>query len=163
MEHLGDESISPLLDLDWLHQLILLVEREDLAELIVGQGDVTIIIRGRSYQRTIASPITVTVPQVVEPMPVKEVQTTLFPDDDRLFHITAPLTGTFYLRPRPDAHPFVTIGMEVEEGQVVALVEAMKFFNEVKSEVKGIVREILVKDGQLVKHGDTLIVLERLD
>ena len=69
----------------------------------------------------------------------------------------------FYSRPRPDAPPFVTVGSEVEPEQVVALIEAMKFFNEVRSEVKGIVREIVAKDGQLVKHGDTLIVLERTD
>jgi acetyl-CoA carboxylase biotin carboxyl carrier protein len=93
----------------------------------------------------------------IEPQP-----TTTVPEE-RLFHITAPLTGVFYSRPRPDAPPFVTVGSEVEPEQVVALIEAMKFFNEVRSEVKGIVREIVAKDGQLVRHGDTLIVLERTD
>jgi acetyl-CoA carboxylase biotin carboxyl carrier protein len=91
--------------------------------------------------------------------PPKEVAVT----DERLFRITAPLTGVFYSRPRPDAPPFISVGSPIEPGQVVALVEAMKFFNEVRSEVGGVVREIVAKDGQLVRHGDTLIIVERKD
>jgi len=169
MEYLRENSpASQTVDLDWLRQLIALVEREDLAELVVSQGEVTVVIRGRSYRpanllalATAIHPPTgsETLAEIGEP----ETQPLETIPDERLFHITAPLTGVFYSRPRPDAPPFVTVGSEVEPDQVVALVEAMKFFNEVRSEVRGIVREIVAKDGQLVKHGDTLIILERLD
>lgn len=168
MEQLREKSLTPtIVDLDWLRQLVALVEREDLSELIVSQGEVTIIVRGKSYRPANLIGIAPNTQSVapLETLEVGEQETKLLETvpDERLFHITAPLTGVFYSRPRPDTPPFVTVGSEVEPDQVVALVEAMKFFNEVRSEVKGIVREIVAKDGQLVKHGDTLIVLERLD
>lgn len=164
----GEHLSSSAVNLDWIRQLVALVEQEDLSELIISQGEVTIIIRGRSYRPNV---LLVGSSAPVNQTTISETQTETFETeghsstipDERLFHITSPLRGVFYSRPRPDAPPFVTVRSEVEPEQVVALVEAMKFFNEVKSEVHGIVREILVKDGQLVKHGDTLFVLERLD
>ncbi len=169
MEHLREKPLTPpIVDLDWIRQLVALVEREDLSELIVSQGEVTIIVRGKSYRPANLIGIAPNTQSVAPSETLSEVgeqETKLLETvpDERLFHITAPLTGVFYSRPRPDVPPFVTIGSEVESEQVVALVEAMKFFNEVRSEVRGIVREIVPKDGQLVKHGDTLIVLERID
>ncbi len=169
MEHLREElPTSPIVDLEWVRQLIALVEREDLAELIVSQGEITIVIRGRNYRpanlyRVVPSDLSVAGLETLNKVSEPEAQPIESFPDERLFHITAPFTGVFYSRPRPDAPPFVTVGSEVEPDQVVALIEAMKFFNEVRSEVRGIVREIVAKDGQLVKHGDTLIVLERLD
>ncbi len=169
MDYLREEQIEmPALDLDLVRQIVSLVEREDLSELILSQGQITVIVKGRNYRPQVSFSIPTTLSQVTEAIyhqPMEpEMQQQISPiPEERLFHITAPLTGVFYSRPRPDASPFVTVGSEVEPEQVVALVEAMKFFNEVKSEVRGKVREILAKDGQLVKHGDTLIVLERLD
>jgi acetyl-CoA carboxylase biotin carboxyl carrier protein len=78
-----------------------------------------------------------------------------------LHHITSPLTGIFYRRPAPQEPPFVEVGSHVEAGQVVALVEAMKVFNEIVSDVEGVVVEIKAKDGQLVNQGDTLMLLKR--
>jgi len=169
MEYLREEPLtSPIVDLDWIRQLVALVEREDLSELIVSQVEVTVIIRGRNYRPINFVGVTATTYPATDSetsLEVREPETQSVETvpNERLFHITAPLTGVFYSRPRPDAPPFVTVGSEVEPDQVVALVEAMKFFNEVRSEVHGIVREIVAKDGQLVKHGDTLMVLERLD
>ena len=71
--------------------------------------------------------------------------------------ITAPLVGTFYGSPAPDQPPFVKVGDTVAEGDVVCIIEAMKFMNEVNSEVSGKVAEILVKDGELVEYGQPLI------
>lgn len=169
MEYLQEKPLkSPIIDLNWIRQLVALVEREDLSELIVSQGEITIIVKGRSYRPANfigIAPNThfVTPSETLSEVGELETKPLETIPDERRFRITAPLTGVFYSRSRPDAPPFVTVGSEVEPDQVVALVEAMKFFNEVRSEVKGIVREIVPKDGQLVKHGDTLIVLERID
>jgi acetyl-CoA carboxylase biotin carboxyl carrier protein len=169
MDYLREEPLaSPIVDLDWVRQLVKLVEQEDLAELIVSQGAVTVIVKGRNYRPanffgSAPTPASPTPSPTLEEVEGIEPQPTATVPEERLFHITAPLTGVFYSRPRPDAPPFVTVGSEVEPEQVVALIEAMKFFNEVRSEVRGIVREIVAKDGQLVRHGDTLIVLERTD
>jgi len=66
--------------------------------------------------------------------------------------ITAPLTGLWYGAPSPGARPYVQLGGEVSSGQVVGLIEAMKLFNEIKSDVAGTVSRILVDNGTLVKR-----------
>lgn len=164
-----DALKSPIVDLEFLRELIALVDREGLAELTVRWGEVSVTVRGAvapavpphfaSLLASLAAPTALEPPAPAE-APAQPVSAGHH-DDARLFRITAPLTGVFYSRPRPDSPPFVTVGMAVQPGQVVALVEAMKFFNEVRCEVSGVVREIVAKDGQLVKQGDTLILVDR--
>lgn len=76
--------------------------------------------------------------------------------------ITSPLVGTFYCAPAANAKPFVTAGQSVKEGEVLCIVEAMKVMNEIKSPCEGIVKEILVSDGELIQYGDTLMLIEEL-
>ena len=73
--------------------------------------------------------------------------------------VIAPLTGVYYARSAPDAQPFLELGARVELGQVVALIETMKLFNEVVAEVEGVVADIAVTDGDLVEAGQTLLRL----
>lgn len=73
--------------------------------------------------------------------------------------ITAPLTGIFYRSESPDAPPFAEVGTSVEEGQTVGLIEAMKIFSPIDASISGTVVEVLVKNGQLVQHGDVLMYL----
>ena len=68
--------------------------------------------------------------------------------------------GTFYRKPAPDAEPFVNVGDRIEKGQVVCIIEAMKLFNEIESEVSGVVRKILVEDGEPVEYGQPLFLIE---
>lgn len=70
--------------------------------------------------------------------------------------IKAPIVGTFYQSSAPDEAPFVKVGDSVSEGDVVCIIEAMKFMNEVNSEVSGTITEILVKDGEFVEYGQEL-------
>lgn len=70
--------------------------------------------------------------------------------------IKAPIVGTFYQSSAPDEDPFVKVGDSVSEGDVVCIIEAMKFMNEVNSEVSGTITEILVKDGEFVEYGQEL-------
>ncbi len=72
----------------------------------------------------------------------------------------APLTGVFYRSPSPGAEPYVREGGQVNAGQVIGLIEAMKLFNEIKSDVTGTVRHIAAGDGDLVKARQTLIEVE---
>ncbi len=74
--------------------------------------------------------------------------------------INAPIVGTFYRKPAPDAEPFVKEGDRVEKGQVVCIIEAMKLFNEIESEVAGVVRKVLVEDGEPVEYGQPLFLVE---
>jgi oxaloacetate decarboxylase alpha subunit len=74
--------------------------------------------------------------------------------------IKSPMVGTFYRAPAPDAPPFVEVGQEVEVGQVLCILEAMKLMNEIKSEASGRVVEILVEGGDPVEYGQPLFALE---
>ena len=74
--------------------------------------------------------------------------------------ILSPLPGTFYRKPAPDQPPFVDVGDEVVEGDVIGLVEVMKVFNEVKAEVAGKVKSFLVENEDPVMAGAPLVELE---
>jgi acetyl-CoA carboxylase biotin carboxyl carrier protein len=77
-----------------------------------------------------------------------------------LHAVVAPLTGVFYLAPSPGAVPYVKVGGTVSSGQVIGLIEAMKLFNEIKSDVNGTVRRIAAETGALVKAKQPLIEVE---
>lgn len=74
--------------------------------------------------------------------------------------VTAPLPGTYYAAPEEGAAPFVAVGDRIEAGQTVALIEAMKIFNEVPAPVGGKVIEVLAKDGEVVGYGEVLLRIE---
>jgi acetyl-CoA carboxylase biotin carboxyl carrier protein len=76
--------------------------------------------------------------------------------------IVAPMVGTFYRSPSPDSEPFVQVGQLIEAGQVVCIIEAMKLMNEIESEWKGKVLEVLIEDTQPVEYGQPLLVLEKM-
>ena len=70
--------------------------------------------------------------------------------------VRAPIVGTFYAAPSPDAAPFVAVGDRVEAGQTLCIIEAMKLMNEIESEVSGEIVEICVENAQPVQFGQTL-------
>ena len=74
--------------------------------------------------------------------------------------IKSPMVGTFYLAPSPEASPFVETGADIEVGQVICIIEAMKLMNEIKSEVKGKIIDIVVENGEPVEFGQTLFLIE---
>lgn len=77
-----------------------------------------------------------------------------------LFELKSPLVGTFYAAPKPDAPAFVDIGVKVKKGQTLCIVEAMKNFNEIESEVDGTIEEICVKNAELVEFGKVLFKIK---
>ena len=74
--------------------------------------------------------------------------------------VTSPMVGTFYSAPSPTAKPFVSIGQKINQGDTVGIIEAMKIMNQIESDQSGTVIEILVKDGDAVEFGQSLIVVE---
>jgi acetyl-CoA carboxylase biotin carboxyl carrier protein len=73
--------------------------------------------------------------------------------------VTSPMVGTFYRAPSPGAEPFVQVGDTVKEGQTICIIEAMKLLNEIESDKSGVVKEILVDNGQAVEYGQPLFVV----
>jgi acetyl-CoA carboxylase biotin carboxyl carrier protein len=78
-----------------------------------------------------------------------------------LIPVVAPMVGTFYRAPAPDAPPYVEVGATVQVGQPVCIVEALKLKNEIEAEVAGKIVEILVENGQAVAYGQTLFLIEK--
>ena len=74
--------------------------------------------------------------------------------------IKAPMVGTFYSSPSPEAPPFVDIGNTIEKGQVVCIIEAMKLMNEIKSDVRGKIVDISVENGNPIEFGQVLFLIE---
>ncbi|HEX2648332.1 MAG TPA: acetyl-CoA carboxylase biotin carboxyl carrier protein [Burkholderiales bacterium] len=73
--------------------------------------------------------------------------------------VKSPMVGTFYRAPSPEAKPFVAVGDTVKEGQTLCVIEAMKLMNEIESDAAGVVKAILVENGQPVEYGQALFVI----
>jgi acetyl-CoA carboxylase biotin carboxyl carrier protein len=100
--------------------------------------------------KNISAPISVTAHKA-NTTPVKEESGT---------KVTSPIIGTAYLAPEPGAKKFVEVGNQIKKGQTVMIVEAMKTMNHVPSTADGIVKKILVQDGEAVEFGQTLVLLK---
>lgn len=82
--------------------------------------------------------------------------------DEDLKVIKSPMVGTFYSASSPDSKAFVSEGNEVSKGDVLCIIEAMKLMNEIESDVNGVVKEILVRDGEMVEYGQPLFKVKEI-
>ncbi|MBM3243890.1 MAG: acetyl-CoA carboxylase biotin carboxyl carrier protein, partial [Candidatus Omnitrophica bacterium] len=76
--------------------------------------------------------------------------------------IKSPMVGTFYRAPSPEAPPYVEVGQNVEPGQVICIIEAMKLMNEIKAEIRGKLLEILVDNAEPIEFGQPIFLIEPL-
>ncbi len=139
-----------------VEDLINVLEGSSIGELELTEGGTRIVIR-RSPNMMLVSMPTAHVAHSTGAMPVAPARAE---KEDRSVPVISPMTGVYYAAPSPTSPPFVTPGSFVAVGQVIALVEAMKVFNEVQSEVAGRVRELVAVNGEVVEKGDTLLKVE---
>lgn len=136
-----------------------LADKHYLAELTVKEGDLTVTVRRSSpvhaaVVHTGLPAVETTVEEYEEDIIDETIEEAA---DEGIYDIIAPLVGVFYRASSPDAPNFVEVGDTVEVSQEVGLIEAMKVFSPVPSEVAGVVVEIPAADGELVKQGDVLV------
>ena len=155
-----------------IQQLIKFVSKTDVNEVTIENKDFKINIKGRSYSDDSTHPIiqqAVPSPQIpapaVIPDPPHVVQTPPQPtppdsDTSNLVTIKSPIIGTFYRKPSPDKDNFVNVGDEINEGQPLCVIEAMKLFNEIESDISGKIVKILVEDASPVEFDQPLFVIE---
>lgn len=96
----------------------------------------------------------------VDPPPAVQFDPEPESASEKYFQVQAPLVGTFYRAPAPDAEPFVEVGDQVSAGDTLCIVEAMKSMNEIQSDISGVIREICAKNGTLVEFGQTMFKIE---
>ncbi|MDD4900396.1 MAG: acetyl-CoA carboxylase biotin carboxyl carrier protein [Candidatus Omnitrophica bacterium] len=95
---------------------------------------------------------------------VKYKETTEIPEANgvKTVEIKAPMVGAFYRAPSPEAPPYVEVGQIIEPGQVICIIEAMKLMNEIKSEIRGKIVDIVVDNAEPVEFGQTMFLIEPL-
>ena len=149
-----------------IEYLIRLVEKSDIAELEIWEGwGKRIRIAKAGGPPPSAMPAPVAAPAAAgaasETTPATEATPQAADTDSSLIPIVAPMVGTFYRSPKTGAPPFIEVGSQVQPGQIVCIIEAMKLMNEIPSEVAGSVRKILVENEQPVEFGQTLFLIEK--
>ena len=156
----ADAELLALID-----RLATLLERSDLSELEVESGGTGLILRKpvAVQAAAAAAPIAAAPAPVEAPAGVGEPSTAgRDPSTTAPPSVKAPLTGIFYASPAPGSAPYVQVGGEVAIGQVIGLIEAMKLFNEIKSDLAGRVVRVVPDSGALVKAKQPLIEVEPL-
>ena len=150
------------MDIRKIKKLIDLLEESNLAELEIREGEETVRLsrlpKGAviSAGPAMAAPQAAPAPAAAAPAQVVAEVVAAKPDG----HVMrSPMVGTFYAAPSPGAASFVKLGQQVKKGDVLGIIEAMKMFNQIESDFDGVIREILVENGQPVEFDEPLYVI----
>lgn len=144
-----------------IKRIVELMKSNDLTEFAMKDDDFELALKRGSnepqvvYAAPSAAPVAAPVAAAPVAAPAVPVD-----DNDGLIEIPSPIVGTFYRKPAPDADNFAEVGTEVTEETVVCIVEAMKVMNEIKADVKGIIRKVLVDEASPVQYGQPLFLVE---
>ena len=153
------------MDLRKLKKLIDLVQESGIAELEVTEGEekVRIVRSGQMQQQTYMLPPPPAPVQMAAPAPAAApapvVQAAEAPAVPAGHEVKSPMVGTFYRASSPTAKAFVEVGDTVKKGQTICIIEAMKLMNEIESDADGVVKAILIENGQPVEYGEPLVVI----
>jgi acetyl-CoA carboxylase biotin carboxyl carrier protein len=170
------------MDFNQIQELIRLVSKSKVSEFIFKEGDFKLVIRNQTSGETHAQPIVVQSPQPMvtmsAPQPISiapsvstegsAATTAAAPkpspasDDNNAKYVTikSPMVGTFYRSASPDKPPYIKIGDTIDLGSTVCMIEAMKLFNEIESEIKGKIIKVLVDDGKPVEYDQPLFLVD---
>jgi acetyl-CoA carboxylase biotin carboxyl carrier protein len=149
------------MDLRKLKKLIDLVQESGISELEVTEGEEKVRI-AKHYGTVAAAPQQYYAPPPPAAAGAPAVSSVNLDDEDELpaGHIVkSPMVGTFYRSPSPGAEAFVQVGQTVKQGETLCIIEAMKLLNEIESDASGVVKAILVENGEPVEFGEPLYVI----
>jgi acetyl-CoA carboxylase biotin carboxyl carrier protein len=146
------------MDLKQIHDLIKVVNKSNIGEISIEDKDGKVTIKQKEEHVTVSS-----VPSTYSPAPVAMAAASSpapAPVATNLLTIKSPMIGTFYRRAAPDKPLMAEEGTAVAPGKVVCIIEAMKLFNEIESEVKGTIVKILVEDASPVEYDQPLFLVQ---
>ena len=133
---------------------------EEMLQLMESRGLVELEMEHQGLRIRLKKASSSQAPQLVEYVAGVPQAAAKLAAEGRRIVIKSPMVGTFYRTPAPDAPPFIEVGQDIEVGQVVCIIEAMKLMNEIKSEAAGRVAEMLVQNGDPVEFGQPLFSIE---
>lgn len=150
------------MDLRKLKALIDLVEKSGIAELEITEGEEKVRIAKQGaglpmpgYQQALQP-----LPQVLAAAPVSQpAAQPAVPAEPEGHAVKAPMVGTFYRSSAPGSQAFAEVGQSVKEGDTLCIIEAMKLMNEIEADASGVIKAILVENGQPVEYGQTLFII----
>ncbi len=150
------------MDLRKLKKLIDLVQESGISELEVTEGEERVRI-AKHFSAPAQAMQHYAVPMQAAPSGVPAAPSSVNLDDEDELpegHVCkSPMVGTFYRSPSPGAEPFVEIGQTVKQGETLCIIEAMKLLNEIEADASGVIKAILVENGQPVEYGEPLYVI----
>ncbi|PAP78873.1 acetyl-CoA carboxylase biotin carboxyl carrier protein [Rubrivirga marina] len=162
------------MDLDKIQRLLEIVADSGMAEVKVEEGDFKLTVRSTPKVEASSGPMMMAPPPSAAPAaapaapapaaapasaPALEKAEPGSGDNESL--VLAPIVGTFYSAPSPDADAFVSVGDRVEVGQTLCIIEAMKLMNEIQAEEAGTVKQVLVQNAEPVEYDQPLFVIEK--
>jgi acetyl-CoA carboxylase biotin carboxyl carrier protein len=160
------------MDFKQIQELIKMINKSNIGEVTVEQKDFKVTIKQKEDKVTqvvsapvASAPVYAAAPAIsgapaAGSAPAAEKPKAEDTSASNLITIKSPMIGTFYRRPTPDKPNFIEVGDEIAEGKVVCIIEAMKLFNEIESEVKGKVVKILAEDASPVEYDQPLFLVE---
>ena len=172
-----NDNPGGFMKIDEIKTIVKLMSDNDLTEFKIESEEMTLCLRRAAHQQSAPAPVfvpaavpaatpsAVAIPAAAMPAAVQESVKAVPSESGRAALnpakvIESPTVGTFYRSSAPGAEPFVKVGSHVEADTTVAVVEAMKVMNEIKAEKSGVIKEILLENGQPVEFGQPLFVLE---
>lgn len=158
------------MDFKQIQELIKMVNKSNLSELTIEEKDFKVTIRQKDeiIQQTVISgqfqsaqlPPQPVQQAIAAPVPAASPTQPATEDTSKLITIKSPMIGTFYRRASPDKPLLVEVGAEVTPGKTVCIIEAMKLFNEIESEIKGKIVKVLVEDQSPVEYDQPLFLVD---
>ncbi len=149
-----DENPDPSLDISKIMDCIKIMEEHDLTGFELEQDGFKVKLQKGGAIAT--TPIEIPAGTAADPQPEPTTEAIVAEETEE---ITAPMVGTFYKAPSPDADAFVKVGDAVDEDTTVCIIEAMKVMNEIKAEKSGVIQRILIDDASSVQFGQGLFII----
>ncbi|MFL7027392.1 acetyl-CoA carboxylase biotin carboxyl carrier protein [Enterovibrio norvegicus] len=146
------------MDIRKIKKLIELVEESGIAELEISEGEES--VRISRAVAPIAAPVQYAAAPVPAPAAAPAAPVEAAPAEASGHKVLSPMVGTFYRSPSPEASSFVEVGQQVNVGDTLCIIEAMKMMNQIQSDKAGVVKAILFEDGQTVEFDEALIIIE---
>lgn len=156
-----------------IRELIEFISKTGLNEVNIETNELKLHVKREPDQKIYKSPQSVTpapaaaapvapppAPAPAPPAPAAKAEKAGESTGKKLLEIKSPMIGTFYRSPNPDAPPFVSVGDKVSKGQTVCIIEAMKLFNEIESEVSGTIVKVMAENATPVEYDQVLFLVE---